>query len=755
MKVSFKIQKNNNIPLKINNYIIEQKLFEINISSFYSATNTYIKEKVLIRVFPRNLINKNLEEITSINNEVHLLKLINHKNILRLYEIIESKEFIFLIYEYFDCDSLSNFIKNKKLNEKQILTILYKISTSMIYIHHVMRIGHLTLNLDSILIDKDLNIKIINFKYSCIYMNDIDNLTFNNDMFIFNCPEIHAKQKFNPELADVYSCGILVYYLYVGELPFSSKRRIINDEQIMKGEYTLPEKTSKKMLKVITSLMEIDPTKRKKFKDILNGDWFNDISNKNEEKTDITGLNIFHEKYPIDENVMKVCEQYKLNKNDLLNYLNNNNFNSFTSLYKQIEKFLNSKGIKTLCDLYSDKFIEYINNKAFHYDNKETKSNHEKAKNEVQNKEKINGRIANIKEIHTEVFEGLKILKKKYDNGNYKKVKKEDFATMSKRRKSQLYALQLINNLNKRREENKTNNVNIDPKNYILIKEVNTGNQSKEKNEKNKNDKYKKSESEKLDEESKKDNKNIEKKISKKIRERRKSSIIREMNLLGSNGKNQRRSSVDKNLQNFDEFLVNFYQEEEKKNKKEEKKSNKSLKSFKSKKSFKSNKNDEKEIIKKDYKKINSFKKDNVEKESSNKEKKVKLVEFVNINDNEKSNIKKKDEEKSRKPSENKDVQKGILVKSKSIKNLKIIDNNKNEIKEVKKNKEEIERLMEIQRQKDIEREREIEKEKELQKKRDQERERQKEKEIKMGIEKEVEKQRKLLEEKELEEKNK
>ena len=48
-------------------------------------------------------------------------------------------------------------------------------------------------------------------------------------MSLFSCPEIHAKQNYNPELADVYSSGIIIYYLYTGELPFHDKRKMIND----------------------------------------------------------------------------------------------------------------------------------------------------------------------------------------------------------------------------------------------------------------------------------------------------------------------------------------------------------------------------------------------------------------------------------------------------------------------------------------------------------------------------------------------
>ena len=68
---------------------------------------------------------------------------------------------------------------------------------------------------------------------------------------------------------------------------------------------------------------------------------------KSKDKREIRGLNIFHERYPIDESVMKICNEYKLNKKDLFIQLNNNSFNSITSLYKQIENKLNRKGIKS------------------------------------------------------------------------------------------------------------------------------------------------------------------------------------------------------------------------------------------------------------------------------------------------------------------------------------------------------------------------------------------------------------------------
>ena len=578
MNSSWKISKSKAVPKKLNNYNVEQKLFEIGSSSFYIGTNTYINEKVLIRIFPKLNLNKELDEISYINNEVFLSKILNHKNILRLFEMVESSDFIFLIYEYFDCELLSDVVKKKKFNEKEIISILFRLITALTYTHQTMKTAHLTLNLNSILIDKNNNIKLFNYRYGCFYTNEINNYNENDDMFLYSSPEIHAKQKFNPESADVYSCGIIVYYLHNGELPFNSDRKILNDQLIMQGEYSLPESTSKKMFEIITSLMENEPKKRKKFKDIINSNWFDDIELKSNDKREIRGLNIFHERYPIDENVMKICNEYKLNKKDLFIQLNNNTFNNITSLYKQIENKLNRKGIKTACDLYSDKFIGYLNNNLNYYESKECKNNQEKIKKDHnQNAEDIMKKITYLKDNQVAVHEGLEVQKQRYKNHDYRTVKKEEPKNLSSRRKSVLYGKKLLNNL---RISNNLKNVNNnDPTSFISTNEISVGfamNGQKGPFKADRKSKYLKCISAKIEEENVNDNK-IKGILKKKGKNRRGSSLLLDRNSIKLNEKTLRRSSVLSKSKNFDEYIVNFYQKDNSKKIQKNNEENKSI----------------------------------------------------------------------------------------------------------------------------------------------------------------------------------
>ena len=105
---------NNAIPESIKSYKIEKEIYKLSTSTFYSAINTDINEKVLIHIFPKEEIKTNANEVTFMNNHVYLMKLVNHRNILKLYEIVETKKHAYLIYEYFEGVKLSDYISKKK-----------------------------------------------------------------------------------------------------------------------------------------------------------------------------------------------------------------------------------------------------------------------------------------------------------------------------------------------------------------------------------------------------------------------------------------------------------------------------------------------------------------------------------------------------------------------------------------------------------------------------------------------------------------
>jgi len=460
---------NNEIPESIKSYKIEKETYKLLNTVLHTATNTEINEKVLIHVFQKEILKNRANEISFMNNQVFLMKILNHKNILKLYEIIETKTHAFIVYEYFNGVKLSDYIsKKKKLNEEESMTIFKEILSVLLYIHG-MYICDLNLSPNNIIIDNKNNIKICDFRYGHFYSTKEKS----KPMFIgdhpYISPELHSKKSYYPELADMWSSGVILYQMLTGNLPFNTKKDLDMIRLIIKGEYSIPNTINQNLRSVIKGLMEKNEEKRFKINDLFNQQYFKD---KNITKKLLgQGLNVLIMKYPIDEIALNICtNNLGIQRENLIKYLENNKFTPYTSLFKQIVTKLTSKGIKTINDLVSDKFISYINdNNNYLKEEEQIKSIQSYLKKEEDIRKNAKDVVAILLNNQNEISQGLLDLKKQFENAKKgdkqrKKQKSLDYGKGKRRR-----TLEIDNDIKKMNKQNagikypstKTKNVNI------------------------------------------------------------------------------------------------------------------------------------------------------------------------------------------------------------------------------------------------------------------------------------------------------
>ena len=404
------------IPDSIKSYKIDKKeTYKLSNITLYTAINTDINEKVLIHIFPKEILLTNVNEMTFMNNQVYLMKILNHKNILQLYEIIETKTHCFLIYEYFQGMKLSDYIiKKKKLSEDDALKIYKEILNAMIYLKE-MFICNLNINSHNILMDNKNNIKICDFKFGHFYSpKEKSKSNLIGDHFSA-CPELHSKRPYNPELADIWSSGILLYQMVTGTLPFKSQKDLELIRLIIRGDYNMPSSLSNNMKNLIKGLLETKEEKRIKLNDIFNQQI---IKDKKITKNSLTpGLNILTAKYPIDEIPVNIFKNNLNIESEILKKnLENNKFNEITSLFKQIISKLKEKGIPTINDFYSNKFISYIKDTKNLLKEEEQINNIQKYLiKEEEMKKKSEDVAAILLNNLNEISKGLQDLKRQYD----------------------------------------------------------------------------------------------------------------------------------------------------------------------------------------------------------------------------------------------------------------------------------------------------------------------------------------------------
>ena len=403
------------IPDSIKSYKIENETYKLSTITLYTATNTDINEKVLIHIFPKEKLLTNANEVTFMNNQVYLMKILNHKNILQLYEIIETKTHAFLIYEYFNGMKLSDYIiKKKKLTEDESLKIFKEILSALAYLKE-MYICNLNINSHNILIDSKNHIKICDFKFGHFYSpKEKSRSNFIGDHFS-SCPELHSKRPYNPESADIWSTGILLYQMLTGSLPFKSQKDLELIRLIIRGDYSMPNSLSVNMKTLIKGLLETKEEKRFKLNDIFNQQI---IKEKKITKASLLqGLNILTTKYPIDEIAINIFKNnLNVEEEILRKNLENNKFNEITSLFKQIISKLTTKGIQNINDLSSNKFIAYIkDNKNLLKEEEQINNIQNYLKKEEEVKKQSEDIAAILLNNENEILKGLQDLKRQYD----------------------------------------------------------------------------------------------------------------------------------------------------------------------------------------------------------------------------------------------------------------------------------------------------------------------------------------------------
>ena len=116
-----------NLPKNIGAYEIKEKINEGGFSKIYSGISKYTNDKVAIKIINKSSFLQSPDDLILIHNEIEVLKILKHRNILTLYEIYESSQYIFLITEYLSTELSSLIITKKRFSETDALKIFVQL----------------------------------------------------------------------------------------------------------------------------------------------------------------------------------------------------------------------------------------------------------------------------------------------------------------------------------------------------------------------------------------------------------------------------------------------------------------------------------------------------------------------------------------------------------------------------------------------------------------------------------------------------
>ena len=307
-------------------YLLGEALGEGAFAKVRLATQIHIKEKCAIKIVDKRLI-EGTRDIQRLKKEIKILKSIRHKNIIQLFDIMESKTNLYFVLEYCKGGELFDYIvKNKRLKEGEACIFFQQIINGVEYLHN-QGIIHRDLKPENLLLDYKNNIKISDFGLSTFYSKNNFLQTACGTPF-YAPPEMLEGLQYNGESSDIWSCGIILYAMLCGTLPFSESKEEIIVKKIKAHDYIIPNYLSKEAQDILYHILKVNPDERFTIDNIKQHPWFNLV-----QPHLMKGIALNKIKIPVDDNILNMVQNFGFNKEECKKLLLKNKFCSLTSIY--------------------------------------------------------------------------------------------------------------------------------------------------------------------------------------------------------------------------------------------------------------------------------------------------------------------------------------------------------------------------------------------------------------------------------------
>ena len=280
---------------RIKNYIVyETVIGKGSFSTVFKGYDTINKYNIAIKRV--ELDENNTKKVNKlIEREINIMKNLNNKNVLKLYDIITDKNYIYMILEYCENGDLYKFLKKRPLKEEYCKRYMKQIAEGLKYLLGE-NIIHRDLKPQNILIDRNYNIKLSDLGFARYYEEDTMLKTLCGTP-LYMAPEIMNYKDYD-DRADLWSLGVILYEMLFGYRPYKAKNlhtlvKQINSEPV---KLSLTIKISSECKDLLLSLLIKNPDKRISWDNFFNHKWLN---NKNINKNQVDSFELdFNEIFP-------------------------------------------------------------------------------------------------------------------------------------------------------------------------------------------------------------------------------------------------------------------------------------------------------------------------------------------------------------------------------------------------------------------------------------------------------------------------
>ncbi|KAM9710708.1 serine/threonine-protein kinase SIK1 [Menidia menidia] len=246
-------------PLQVGFYEIIRTLGKGNFAVVKLAKHKVTKTQVAIKIIDKTRLNpSNLEKIY---REVQIMKLLNHPHIIKLYQVMETKDMLYIVTEYAkNGEMFDHLTSNGRMSEDEARKKFWQILTAVDYCHR-HHIVHRDLKTENLLLDANMNIKLADFGFGNFY-NAGEPLSTWCGSPPYAAPEVFEGKEYEGPQLDIWSLGVVLYVLVCGSLPFDGPSLPALRQRVTEGRFRIPFFMSQDCENLIRKMLVVDPAKR-------------------------------------------------------------------------------------------------------------------------------------------------------------------------------------------------------------------------------------------------------------------------------------------------------------------------------------------------------------------------------------------------------------------------------------------------------------------------------------------------------------
>lgn len=213
--------------------------------------------------------------IAHIKREISILRRVRHPNIVQLFEVMATKSKIYFVMEFVRGGELFNKVAKGRLKEDLARKYFQQLISAVAFCH-ARGVYHRDLKPENLLLDENGNLKVSDFGLSAVSDQIRQDGLFHTfcGTPAYVAPEVLARKGYDAAKVDIWSCGVILFVLMAGYLPFQDQNIMVMYKKIYKGDFRCPRWFTPELTKLLTRVLDTNPDTRLTIPGIMEFRWF-------------------------------------------------------------------------------------------------------------------------------------------------------------------------------------------------------------------------------------------------------------------------------------------------------------------------------------------------------------------------------------------------------------------------------------------------------------------------------------------------